>query len=128
VLWGLTTLLVRATPLSTAAPERTLFFQLAVSAPVLFVASVAAGEAMPALTAAGTASMLFQSVLVAFASYLVWFWLLRHYPATRVSSFTFLTPVSGLVFGVLLLSEPVTGRLLLALAGIALGIWLVNRR
>jgi drug/metabolite transporter (DMT)-like permease len=58
----------------------------------------------------------------------VWFWLLRHYPATRVSSFTFLTPVSGLLFGALLLGEPVTPRLLTALAGIAIGIWLVNRR
>lgn len=128
LLWGATTLLLRATRLSTAAPERTLFFQLAVSAPVLLAAAAIAGEPLPAATIEGASSILFQTVLVAFASYLVWFWLIRHYPATRVSAFTFLTPVAGLMFGALLLGEPVTARLLIAIAGIALGIQLVNRR
>ena len=54
-------------------------------------------------------------------------WLLRHYPATRVSAFTFLTPVSGLVFGALILGEPITPRIVIAVAGIAVGIRLVNR-
>ena len=54
-------------------------------------------------------------------------WLLRHYPATRIASFTFLTPVFALVFGVVLLGEPVTPHLLLALAGVGLGVVLVNR-
>jgi drug/metabolite transporter (DMT)-like permease len=128
ILWGATTLMIRATRLSTAAPERTLFFQLAVSAPVLLLVAALAGESLPAATVEGAASMLFQAVLVAFASYLIWFWLLRHYPATRVSAFTFLTPVSALLFGALLLGEPITTRLLVALAGVALGIQLVNRR
>jgi drug/metabolite transporter (DMT)-like permease len=55
-------------------------------------------------------------------------WLLRHYPATQMSSFTFLTPVFALVFGVALLHEPLTLQLVLALAGVAVGIVLVNRR
>jgi drug/metabolite transporter (DMT)-like permease len=55
-------------------------------------------------------------------------WLLRHYPATRISSFTFLTPLFALVLGVALLSEPLTLQLVLALAGVAFGIVLVNRR
>lgn len=129
VLWGLTTLVVRATPLARASAERTLFYQLAYSVPVLFAASLLAGETVPAAPGlAAVASLLFQSVVIAFASFLGWFWLLAHYPATRISSFTFLTPMFGLLSGALLLDEPVTGRLLLALSGIALGIWLVNRR
>lgn len=127
--WGLTTLVVRASSLATASAEKTLFYQLAVSAPVLFLASFAAGETVtvpPGALAIG--SVLFQSLVIAFASYLGWFWLLRHYPATRLSAFTFLTPMFGLLSGALLLDEPVTHRLLLALAGIAVGIWLVNRR
>ncbi len=67
-------------------------------------------------------------VVVTFASYLLWFWLIRHYPATRLSSFTMLTPVFGLLLGALLLAEPVTGRLLFALATVAAGIYLVNRK
>ena len=49
------------------------------------------------------------------------------HPATRLSAFTLLTPVFGLLMGVLLLDEPITARLLLALAGVALGMTLVNR-
>jgi drug/metabolite transporter (DMT)-like permease len=73
------------------------------------------------------AALAFQTVVVTFASYLVWFWLVRHYPATRISAFTLLTPVFGLLAGVTLLDEPVTLRLLLALAAVSCGIALVNR-
>jgi drug/metabolite transporter (DMT)-like permease len=129
VLWGLTTLWIRATPLARAAPERTLFAQLAVSAPVMALASLVAGEPMPRLDVAlAWGSLAYQSVVIAFASYLTWFWLLRHYPATRVSAFTFLTPVLGLAAGVVLLGEPLSGAMIAGLGGVAVGLWLVNRR
>ena len=128
LLWGLTTLLVRATTLSSATAERTLFYQVAVSAPILLADSWISGEAMPTFDGLAIASMLFQSVIVAFASFLVWFWLIRNYPATRVSAFTFLTPVFGLAFGAALLGEQISAQLILALGGVAVGIWLVNRR
>ena len=73
-------------------------------------------------------SIAVQTVIGAFASYLTWMWLLRHYPATQMSSFTFLTPLFALAFGVMLLGEPLTLRLVLALAGVGLGIVMVNRR
>ena len=56
-------------------------------------------------------------MIVTFASYLLWFWLVRHYPATRLAAFTLLTPVFGLLLGVLLLGEPITPRLVVALVG-----------
>jgi drug/metabolite transporter (DMT)-like permease len=64
----------------------------------------------------------------AFASYLVWMWVLGRYPATKVSAFAFLTPVFSLVFGALWLGEAVTPALLAALALVAAGIVLVNLR
>jgi drug/metabolite transporter (DMT)-like permease len=73
-------------------------------------------------------SIALQSAVGAFASYLAWMWMLRHYPATQMSTFTFLTPVFALVFGVVLLGEPLTLKLVLALAGVAAGIVLVSRR
>jgi drug/metabolite transporter (DMT)-like permease len=128
VLWGATTLLVRATRLSAASAEKTLLYQLAVSGVLLAAAAVAAGEQWPAsLPGPMVAALGFQSVVVCFASYLVWFWLIRHYPATQLSSFTLLTPVFGLLAGALWLTEPVTARLVLALLTVSLGIWLVNR-
>ena len=80
------------------------------------------------ISRAGLGSLAFQIVVVTFASYLVWFWLIRHYPATRLASFTMLTPVFGLLLGALLLAEPITARLLVALATVAAGIFLVNRK
>jgi drug/metabolite transporter (DMT)-like permease len=73
-------------------------------------------------------SLFLQTAVGAFASYLAWMWMLRHYPATQMASFTFLTPVFALLFGVLLLGEPLSAQLVLALVGVAGGIVLVNRK
>ena len=132
LLWGLTTLVLRGSRLSTALPEKTLLYQLVVSGLALGAASLLAGEAwprsVPALSTLALVSLAFQIVVVTFASYLVWFWLVRHYPATRVAAFTLLTPVFGLLAGVLLLDEPLTLRLAVALAAVCTGIWFVNAR
>jgi drug/metabolite transporter (DMT)-like permease len=132
VLWGLTTMVLRGSRLSTALPEKTLLYQLLVSGAALGAASLAAGEVWPrevsALGGITLASLVFQTVIVTFGSYLVWFWLVRHYPATRLSASTLLTPVFGLLAGVVQLGEPATPRLLAALVAVALGIVLVNRR
>ncbi len=64
----------------------------------------------------------------AFVSYLAWMWMLGRYPATRISVFVFLTPLFALLFGALWLKEAVTPSLLAALALVAVGIVLVNRK
>ncbi|RYF75553.1 MAG: DMT family transporter, partial [Comamonadaceae bacterium] len=129
VLWGLTTLVIRATKLATVSAEKTLFYQLAVTAAVVPVLSLLRGEPWSfAYSNYAWFSIALQTVIGAFASYLAWMWMLRHYPATRISSFTFLTPLFALIFGVVLLKEPLTLQLLLALVGVALGIVLVNRQ
>ena len=129
LLWGLTTLTIRATRMAQASAEKTLFYQLAVTACVTPLVSLALGETWGwDYAALSWASLLLQTAVGAFASYLAWMWMLRHYPATQMATFTFLTPVFALVFGVLLLDEPLTAQLLLALGGVAAGIVLVSRR
>jgi len=129
VLWGATTLAIRGTALSHAAAEKTLLYQLAISAVLLGIAALASGQPMPVrLSTLAWSSMLFQTVVVTAISYVVWFGLIRTYPATRLAVFTLLTPVFGLILGALLLAEPLTLRLLLALLAVTLGIVLVNRR
>ncbi|MEF7615111.1 DMT family transporter [Aquincola sp. MAHUQ-54] len=129
VLWGATTLVIRGTPLASAAPEKTLLYQLGVSAVLLAGAAAVAGERWPqAPSLLSWGALGFQTVVVTFASYLMWFWLVRHYPATRIASFTLLTPIAGLLAGALLLDEPVTLRLVLALGTVVAGLVLVNRR
>ena len=114
---------------SSASAEKTLFYQVAVTAVVAPLLSLALGERWSfTYSTYAWGSLAAQTVIGAFASYLTWMWLLRHYPATQMSSFTFLTPVFALVFGVALLQEPLTLQLVLALCGVAVGIVLVNRR
>lgn len=129
VLWGGTTLAIRGTRLSNAPAEKTLLYQLAISAVVLTLGALWRGLPLPTtLSALAWASMGFQVVIVTAISYMVWFWLIRTYPATRLASFTLLTPVFGLLSGALLLSEPITARLVVALTTVAAGIVLVNRK
>jgi len=128
-LWGLTTVTIRMTVLRRAPSELTLAYQLFVPAVLAPLAAWWMGESWPIEWSwLSIGSVFYQSVIVTFASYLLWFWLLTRYPATRVQSFVFLTPISGLLFAAALLGEPITLRLVLALAGVILGITLVNRR
>ena len=129
ILWGATTLAIRGSRLSSASAEKTLLYQLAISGVALAVAALVVGKPWAATLSPLTwASLFFQVVIVTFASYLLWFWLIRHYPATRLASFTLLTPVFGLLLGALLLGEPITTRLVVALVAVAAGIVVVNRR
>ena len=128
VLWGLTTLVIRASAMATASAEKTLFYQVAVTTVAAPLLSLALGETWSlSYSAYAWGSIALQTAIGAFASYLTWMWML-HYPATQMSSFTFLTPVFALAFGVVLLDEPLTLQLVLALCGVAAGIVLVNRK
>jgi len=129
LLWGLTTLAIRTTKVASVSAEKSLFYQLGVTAVVTPLLSLALGETWSFdYSAMAWGSVFLQTAVGAFASYLTWMWMLRHYPATQMSTFTFLTPLFALVFGVLLLGEPLTLQLVLALVGVAAGIVLVSRK
>ena len=125
--WAATTVLIRASRLAVVSADKTLFYQLAVSGPVLLAASWMMGEpGVIRLTPLIVAAFIYQCVVVAFASFLTWFWLLRHYLAARLSVFTFLTPLFGVLGGVLLLDEPLTPSFAAAAVLVGAGIYLVN--
>ena len=128
ILWGATTVLIKASPLAKIKPSKTLLYQLSVSAVVLPLGSLAKGEAgIVRLTPLVVGSLVYQTVWVVFITYLAWFWLIRNYPPSRLASFTFLTPLFGVLAGGLLLNEPITRAMLLALVLVGTGIYLVNR-
>jgi drug/metabolite transporter (DMT)-like permease len=127
--WAATTVLIRATKLARIAATRVLFYQLAVSAALLPLVSLALREpGVIALTPVTIASLAFQSVVVAFASYLTWFWLLTRYLAGRLAVFSFLAPLFGVAFGYLVLGDRITPAFLAAAALVGAGIVLVNSR
>lgn len=129
VLWAATTLTIKTTRLARTAPEKTLFYQLGVSALLLLPMSWLWGErGLFDPTPTVLASLAFQTIVIAFASYLGWFWLIRHYPATRLATFSFLAPVLGVFAAVVLLGDVFTLALFMALFLVGLGITLGNRK
>ena len=129
MLWGLTTVVIRASSLAKVSAEKLLFYQVAVSTVTLPLLSLALGERwFWRFSPFALTSLVLQTVVGAFASYLAWMWMLGRYPATKISVFVFLTPLFALLFGALWLHEATTPSLLAALVLVALGIVLVNRK
>jgi drug/metabolite transporter (DMT)-like permease len=129
ILWASLTVCVRAVPaLRRSPPERVLMFQLGISAVVLLVVAAMRGE-LPALASATWAAyavMVYQSVVIAFATYLLWYWLMTIYPASKLAAFSFLTPIFGMLAGVVLLHDALSAGLLVAMGFVAAGLYLVN--
>jgi len=127
--WAATTVVIRATKLTRISATKVLFYQLAVSAALLPLVSLALREpGIIALTPVTVASLAFQSIVVAFASYLTWFWLLTTYLAGRLAVFSFMAPLFGVAFGHLVLGDRITPAFLAAAALVGAGIALVNAR
>ena len=126
--WGATTLVIKASRLARAPYEKTLLYQLIVSAPMLAFCAQAFGERVPAppsLLAIG--SLLYQTLWVVGFTYLAWFALILRYSASRLSVFTFLTPLFGVAAGHIVLSDPITPAFALAVVLVVAGLVLVNR-
>lgn len=104
--WGATTVVVRVSALSEARPSQTLLYQLVGAFALLLPVTLLTGQAgQVSMTGVAWASVLFQGIVVSFASYLAWFWLLRRYLASRLAVFSFMTPLFGVTAGVLVLRE-----------------------
>lgn len=129
MFWGLTTALIRTSSLAKLSAEKLLFYQLSVSSCIFPLLSLALGEQWTwQFSPFALTSLALQTFVGAFASYLAWMWLLGRYPATKISVFVFLTPLFALLFGAFGLGESVTPALLAAMATVAFGIVLVNRK
>jgi drug/metabolite transporter (DMT)-like permease len=129
LFWAATTVLIRRSALSEAPPTVTLLYQLGGAGVILLVIAASLGQATSfSMTGMVWASLFFQSVIVGFVSFLAWFWMLRRYLASRISVFSFLTPLFGVLFGVVLMNDPIGLRFAGGAALVLAGIVLVNLR
>ena len=125
--WAATTLVIKASALARVSPEKTLLYQLVVCAPIVAFGALVFGEriaAMPSAVALG--SLAYQTIVVG-STFSVWFALIVKFSASRLSAFTFLTPLFGVAAGHFVLGEPLTPAFALAVALVAAGLILVNR-
>lgn len=125
--WGATTVVVRRSRLSEAPATLTLFYQLSMSFCLLLGYAVATDQLGPVhWTPIAIASVLLQGIVVSFLSYLAWFWLLRRYLASNMAVLSFMTPLFGVTFGVLILDEPLSLNFVVGAVLVLLGILLVS--
>lgn len=113
--WAATTLVIRRSSLAEAPPLQTLYYQLAVAGLLL----------LPA--AAVVASLTFQTLGISLAALLLWFALLKRYFASQLGVFSLLAPVFGVLFGALLLGEPLTPNFLVGGMVLLVGLLIVTR-
>lgn len=126
--WAATTVVIRKTSLSEAPAELTLSYQLSVTALVLLPVAALSGQLMSAqFTSMAVASLGFQALIISFAALMLWFTLLRRYRASQLGVFSFLGPLFGILFGTLLLNEPLSINFLMGGGVILVGIVLVTR-
>lgn len=126
--WAATTLVIKASALNRASPEKVMLYQLVVSAPMLAAAAIAFREQMHAMpSAVALGALAYQTVWVVSVTFVVWFALVMRYSANRLSAFTFLTPLFGVAAGHLVLGEPLTPAFAASVALVAAGLVLVNR-
>lgn len=130
VLWGFTTVVVKASPsLARLDAPRLLIYQTVGALPFMLVATIASQEfAWPHATGRAWAALGYQCVVVAFASYLTWYWLVTKYPVGKLSAFTLLTPLIGVVAGWALLGDSLGWPIAAGLCCVVVGLWIVNRR
>lgn len=126
VLWAAQSVFLKTRLRSFDAFRITAWTQ-ALAVPPFFLIASLRGEPWPDL---GDANVLlgvgYNGVIGTGLAMIPWLWLLKDYPAGRVSAFMFLTPVFGVFLGALLLAEPLTILMLGGAALISAGIYLVN--
>jgi drug/metabolite transporter (DMT)-like permease len=127
--WGATTLYIKRFMAEKVHPINTFLYQLIFSIPILFIVSlILEPRWIYGIDLYIVASLFYQSVIVAFISYFIWFKLIHEYSVSRLSAFTFFTPIFGVIFGILFLNEEPTVSLMVGLPLVSTGIFFVNWR
>jgi drug/metabolite transporter (DMT)-like permease len=127
-LWAATTLLIKATALLKAPAEKGLGYQVAISIPILGFAAWISGERLTHMPGPLSLSLLaYQSFWVVGLTFLLWFALIKTYSASKLSAFTFITPLFGVVASYFILHDTLTITFGVAALLVIAGLYLVNR-
>ena len=126
LLWGSTTVVLRVTGLNRIPAAQTTLYQLTAAFLILLAAALLSDQMSVNWTPELVAALAAQGVVIAFFTLLVWFWLLTHYLASRLASFTFLTPLFGVAFGVMLLDDPLDMAFVVGAVLVIVGVSIVN--
>jgi drug/metabolite transporter (DMT)-like permease len=127
-LWAATTLVAKGTALRRAAPEKAMGYQVALSIPILGFAAWISGETIARVPGPLTLTLMaYQAFWVVGLTFMLWFALVKVYSASKLSAFTFITPLFGVVASYFILNETLTLTFGVAALLVIAGLYLVNR-
>jgi drug/metabolite transporter (DMT)-like permease len=127
-LWAATTLIAKGTALRFAAPEKALGYQVALSIPILGFAAWFSGETLTRVPGPLALSLMaYQAIWVVGLTFLLWFALVQRYSASKLSAFTFITPLFGVVASYFIMHDTLTLAFGVAALLVIAGLYLVNR-
>ena len=127
-LWAATTLIAKGTKLRLAPPEKALGYQVALSIPILGLTAWLSGETISHFPGPLAVSlMVYQAVLVVGLTFLLWFALVQAYSASKLSAFTFITPLFGVVASYFIMHDTLTLAFGAAALLVIAGLYLVNK-
>ena len=126
LMWAMTTISLRLSKLNEAHPTQTLFYQLVGSFIFLFPLAFILGQAQIHWTYIAIGSLVFHTLIMSFMSLMLWFWLLRNYLASHLGVFSFLTPLFGMLFGILFLNETIELNFIVGTMLVMLGVAVVS--
>jgi drug/metabolite transporter (DMT)-like permease len=126
--WGLSNVVLRRGRVGGAGTAKTVLYQVATAAIVLGGFAAVTGQTGIEFSPMTILALLFQTLVIAILTYLVWFWLLRRYLTSRLMLLSLLTPVFGVALGALLLGDPIGLRFAVGTALVLIGVLIVNLR
>ena len=127
-VWGATTVIAKGTRLRFAAPEKALGYQVTISIPILAAAAWLGGEKLTHVPGPLAISVVtYQAIWVVGLTFTLWFALIQAYSASKLSAFTFITPLFGVLASYLILHDELTLAFGAAALLVIAGLWLVNR-
>jgi len=128
LVWSLSTVTIRGSVLAHISVKQTLFFQLLACSVILLLYALIMESLVVHFSSLLIWNMAFQTVIVSFVAFLIWFWLLNRYVAAQISGLSFITPMFGVMFGVVLLGEPLEVNFMVGAVLVLCGLACVNRK
>ncbi len=126
--WGLTTVILRITPLGSLPAKQMLVYQLLMVFVILLIYGFVTHQAQLTLSTVGVLSIAFQAIFISFVASMAWFWLLGRYRSADIGALVLMTPIFGVVLSAWILDETISTSFVIGAVMVLVGIVLVGKR
>ena len=126
--WAAIAIMLKTTRLNKSIPETQLLYQLIVSGIILLPISFLFNDFIRDMNINLVFIFLFQVIIIMCLGFIGWLWVMSRYSASSTSSFAFLTPIFGVLFGWLIMDDNINLQIYLSLFLTCLGIYIINTK